>query len=197
MSDVPLVLNPFTGSITPQWNVVIDDWFATVATSVDDLPDFNADEWSKTFGAHTYHFSEEPGEESETDLHVKPVKSIKQEYPQMEEVPWYTTPTNAIKGSSWINGPQLPQSNDTMPVQSTSQMKPQIPPTSQMTQPITHPVTPLNTQAPTSNTQSLPIKQTTSTPITKLQTPPLSTRSISVPTQAQVVPVVTHPIATT
>ena len=73
-SDVPLVLNPFTGSITPQWNIVIDDWFATVATSVDDLPDFNADKWSKTFGAHTYHFPEEPGEESDTDPNVKPVK---------------------------------------------------------------------------------------------------------------------------
>ena len=76
-SDVPLVLNPFVGSITLQWNVVIDDWFATVATSVDDLPDFNADEWSKTFGAHTYHFPEEPGEEAKINRQLKPTKSIK------------------------------------------------------------------------------------------------------------------------
>ena len=96
MLDVPLVLNPFTGSITPQWNIVIDDWFATVATSVDDLPDFNADKWSKTFGAHTYHFPEEPGKESDIDHHVKPVKRIKQEHPQMEEVPLYTPPATAI-----------------------------------------------------------------------------------------------------
>ena len=44
LSNVSLVLNLFTGSITPQWNVVIDNWFATVATSVDDLPYFNVEE---------------------------------------------------------------------------------------------------------------------------------------------------------
>ena len=38
---VPLVLNPQTGYITPQYHVVFDDWFATVATNVDALPDFN------------------------------------------------------------------------------------------------------------------------------------------------------------
>ena len=117
-SDVPLVLNPFTGLITPQWNVVIDNWFATVATSVDDLPDFNADEWSKTFGAHTYHFREEPGEEAKINRQMKPTKSIKQEHhhleehPQMEEVPLYTPPPNPIQGNSWINAPQQPHTND-------------------------------------------------------------------------------------
>ena len=123
-SDVPLVLNPFTGSITPQWNVVIDDWFATVATSVDELPDFKTDEWSKTFGAHIYHFPEEPGEELNTDLHAKPVKNIKREHVQMEEVPSYTPPAIPIQSNSWINAPQLPQSNDATPNQSTPQTKP-------------------------------------------------------------------------
>ena len=85
-------------SCTPQWNVAIDDWFATWSTSVDDLPDFNDYEWRKTFGAHTYHFPEEPGEEAELDRQMKPTKSIKQEhhhlaeYPQMEEIPLYTPP---------------------------------------------------------------------------------------------------------
>ena len=48
--SVPLVLNPHTGTITPQFHCVFDDWFATIATSVEDLPDFNSDEWYKLFG---------------------------------------------------------------------------------------------------------------------------------------------------
>ena len=54
-NTVPLVLNPETGSITPQWNIVFDDWFATVVSSSNDLPDFNAKEWADMFGAHTHH----------------------------------------------------------------------------------------------------------------------------------------------
>ena len=35
-SSVPLVLNPSTGSITPQFHVVFDDWFGSIAVSPDD-----------------------------------------------------------------------------------------------------------------------------------------------------------------
>ena len=42
---IPIVLNPQTGCITPQFHVVFDDWFATLPASVDDLPNFNADSW--------------------------------------------------------------------------------------------------------------------------------------------------------
>ena len=52
--NVPLVLNFETGNITAQWNVVFDDWFTTVATNVDDLPDLTAKEWSEMFGTNTY-----------------------------------------------------------------------------------------------------------------------------------------------
>ena len=38
--SAPLVLNLRTGNISAQWNVVFDNWFTTVATSVEDLPDF-------------------------------------------------------------------------------------------------------------------------------------------------------------
>ena len=41
-STVPLVLNLGTGAITPQFHVVFDDWFTTVTTSINDLPDFNS-----------------------------------------------------------------------------------------------------------------------------------------------------------
>ena len=43
--SAPLVLNLRTGNITAQWNVVFDNWFTTLATSVKDLPDFQSDEW--------------------------------------------------------------------------------------------------------------------------------------------------------
>ena len=53
---VPLVLNLDSGAITPQFHVVFDDWFTTVTTSVDDLPDFNSSAWSKMFGNSEYQF---------------------------------------------------------------------------------------------------------------------------------------------
>ena len=62
--NVPLVLNFETGNITAQWNVVFDDWFSTIATNVDDMPDFHADEWSNMFGTSTYDLeTSEPSEE--------------------------------------------------------------------------------------------------------------------------------------
>jgi hypothetical protein len=33
-STVPLVLNPESRAVTPQFNVVFDDWFATIGTSI-------------------------------------------------------------------------------------------------------------------------------------------------------------------
>ena len=55
-STVPILLNPDTGTITPQFHVVFDDWFATVNSPVDDLPDFNSDDWRKMFGDSTYQY---------------------------------------------------------------------------------------------------------------------------------------------
>ena len=65
--NAPLVLNFETGNITAQWNVVFDDWFSTVATNVEEMPDFNADEWSKMFGTSTFD-SQPDDEETESDL---------------------------------------------------------------------------------------------------------------------------------
>ena len=55
-STVPLVLNPSTGSITTQFHVVFDDWFNTVSSSVENLPNFNDDEWQKMFGDSQYQY---------------------------------------------------------------------------------------------------------------------------------------------
>ena len=57
--SVPLILNLATGNIMLQWNVVLDDWFATVPTSIDELPDFNLDKWTKMFGTTCYDVTTE------------------------------------------------------------------------------------------------------------------------------------------
>ena len=55
-STVPLVLNPSTSSITPQFHVVFDGLFATVSSSIDDLPDFNSNKWIKLFGDSMFQY---------------------------------------------------------------------------------------------------------------------------------------------
>ena len=51
-----MVLNPETGYITLQYHIVFDDWFATLATNVDALPDFNTTCWARLFGNSRYQF---------------------------------------------------------------------------------------------------------------------------------------------
>ncbi|CAJ1949055.1 unnamed protein product [Cylindrotheca closterium] len=55
-STVPLVLNPRTGSITPQFNCVFDDWFATIATSIEEIPTFLEEHWQTLFTDSEYQF---------------------------------------------------------------------------------------------------------------------------------------------
>jgi hypothetical protein len=55
-STVPIILNPDTGAITTVFHVVFDDWFATVVSSEDSLPNFNSDEWSRMFGDSMYQY---------------------------------------------------------------------------------------------------------------------------------------------
>ena len=64
-STVPLVLNLDTGYINSQFNIVFDDWFATVTASLESLPDFNSPEWLKMFGDSTFQYNFD--DESDTD----------------------------------------------------------------------------------------------------------------------------------
>ena len=61
-SSVPLVFNPETVSITPQFHVVFDDWFATVGASAVELPDFNSDAWYKLFCDSVYQYVLDEGD---------------------------------------------------------------------------------------------------------------------------------------
>ena len=64
-SSVPLVLNTSTGAITPQFHIVFDDWFATVTSQVEELPDFSSKEWYKMFGESIYQYRDDDDEEGE------------------------------------------------------------------------------------------------------------------------------------
>lgn len=57
VSLVPMVLNPRTGSISAQFHVVWDDWFATVSSDPSSLPDFGSAPWTKLFGDHPYDYN--------------------------------------------------------------------------------------------------------------------------------------------
>ena len=70
-SSVPLVLNISTGSITPQFHIVFDDWFATVPSSGVDTPDFSSPAWNKMFGESRYQYilDDESDDDTNTDVH--------------------------------------------------------------------------------------------------------------------------------
>jgi hypothetical protein len=74
-SSVPLVLNPESGVISPQFHVVVDEWFATIATSTGELPDFTKDEWTKMFGENAHHYLWDEDEEQE-DLPPPQLESV-------------------------------------------------------------------------------------------------------------------------
>ena len=76
-SSVPLVLNTSTGAITPQFHIVFDDWFATVGSDHDSLPDFSSDEWNKMFGSSKYQYviEEEQEDNDQTDDYIETLKS--------------------------------------------------------------------------------------------------------------------------
>jgi hypothetical protein len=66
-STVPMLLNPESGVISPQFHVVIDEWFATIAASTNDTPDFENEQWQKMFGDSRYQNAWEEDDENEFD----------------------------------------------------------------------------------------------------------------------------------
>ena len=58
-SKAPLVLNLESGYISPQFHVVHDDFFATVSSTPDLIPNFNSDVWKNLFGSATHYLSED------------------------------------------------------------------------------------------------------------------------------------------
>jgi hypothetical protein len=80
-ADVPLVLNLSTGSITPQWNVCHDDYFATVTSSLEELPDFNDAAWARMFGTSTYHLPAHERDELSSAEELRRPSQLQEETP--------------------------------------------------------------------------------------------------------------------
>jgi hypothetical protein len=55
-NTVPLVLNPESGVISLQFHVVVDKWFAAIALSTGEIPDFTKEDWMKLFGENDHHY---------------------------------------------------------------------------------------------------------------------------------------------
>ena len=71
-SSVPMILNPNTGAIKIVYNVVMDDWFASVGSRVEDLPDFNSDEWAAMFGDSQFQYPMEDDEDEDEAFNSPP-----------------------------------------------------------------------------------------------------------------------------
>ena len=78
-TTAPLVLNLSTGSITPQFHVMFDDWFATVQSTVDEIPDFTQDEWYKLFGDSTYQYHSADDQEETDSNELETTNAINQQ----------------------------------------------------------------------------------------------------------------------
>ena len=50
------VLSLETGKISTQYHAIFDDWFQTVDTKEEDLPDFDQDEWYRLFGTTEWQY---------------------------------------------------------------------------------------------------------------------------------------------
>ena len=77
-STVPLVLNPNTGVISPQFSVVVDEWFATVTQSKDEFPDFNKEEWTKMFGENVHHYLWDEEDDEQEEVAPLPTPQLEQ-----------------------------------------------------------------------------------------------------------------------
>ncbi|KAI2507440.1 hypothetical protein MHU86_6932 [Fragilaria crotonensis] len=71
-STVPIVLNPSTGYITPQFHIVFDDWFSTISSSLESLPDFNSRAWAQLFGESYFQYPFNDEDETEMSINDDP-----------------------------------------------------------------------------------------------------------------------------
>ena len=71
-TNVPLVLDTTSGSITPKFHVVFDDWFATVTSTADKLPNFNSKEWMNMFGDSTFQYNATESSDPQPNLQPDP-----------------------------------------------------------------------------------------------------------------------------
>ena len=175
VSVVPLVLNPDTGSITAQYHVVFDDWFATVTAPEGELPDFMSEEWKKVFSDIAVHHADDPDGDDDlpplSDL-PSPQQSAQRERVQssfqQQGAPYPASPVPAPVDTSASGVAPAPQptqqrEREQEAVVSTPLQMPQE--VSEPVVPSTAPPTPASPAAPTS-----PVSPTVSPPVVRRST---------------------------
>jgi hypothetical protein len=85
-SSVPLLLNPMSGVISPQFHVVFDDWFAMIAAAEEEFPDFNSEGWQKMFGDSKYQYMQYDDEELKDVEENVPVSLMEEATARQEKV---------------------------------------------------------------------------------------------------------------
>ena len=187
-SSVPLVLNPRTGAITAQFNCVFDDWFATIATPVDDVPDFMSEHWQTLFGDSEYQFP---------NLDTDP-PALSRQAPVFAQHPMDTFDPNTGRFAT-TNTPQfeLPKAESTHPPDTIS-----IPPPSSIERESVTVEREQVPQVPTTATPQLqreqqsPIQEKTTTNKSESFTPPTSIPTevpMDVPSKVPMIPQPTPP----
>ena len=155
-STVLFVLNPETGYITPQYHVVFDDWFATVTTNVDALPDFNSMRWARLFGDSRYQFPFDEGDDNDST----------------EEARMDSQTTNAIDENQTRVATAMDEATaiEQLPVPPPAETQMHSPMTPAVPQPPPSPSTPLTTPRPPTPTMSQTREQAIE--FRSLQSPP-------------------------
>ena len=100
LAGTPRVLNLRTRAITHPYHLVVDDWFNTVTSTIDEIPDFESPEWRNLFGEGTsqYHHIEdgswmeeppplEPSDERMLERREQIAGGLHQQY-QPQDDPW-------------------------------------------------------------------------------------------------------------
>ena len=141
--EVPFVLNPSTGSITPQWNITFDDYFSTVSSTDATLPDFDTEVWSRLFGTITQHFPadwddqnadlEEPRPHQATPQMIRS-ESIADAAPSVPLPIWPSTRASPMEEQPRPTSRQTPSQEEPAPfspspVRSSTQMEEPLAPT--------------------------------------------------------------------
>ena len=96
-STVPLVLNPSTGVISPQFHVVVDEWFATIASSTGEAPDFTDEKWTKMFGENELHYLwDEEDNDEEQNLPPPQLEAVERRENRVENAMEHGRPVVAL-----------------------------------------------------------------------------------------------------
>jgi hypothetical protein len=132
-SSVPLVLNISTGSITPQFHIVFDDWFATVPSTSAETPDFSSPAWNKMFGESRYQYilDDETDDVAHSDAHDTLLSNQQADtisYEQQQRLPSQPLPVENPATLPSTKGPrdELQGNNTSSSATSTAPVLPKV-----------------------------------------------------------------------